>query len=40
MYSKQGEADTKDLNSVTAIDAHNSLVPFSNGDSSALVAEQ
>ncbi|KAH0989092.1 hypothetical protein GBA52_000575 [Prunus armeniaca] len=38
--AEQGEADTKDLNSVTAIDAHNSLVPFSNGDSSALVAEQ
>ena len=34
-----GEPDTKDLDSVTAIDAHNNLVPFSNGDNSALVAE-
>ncbi|KAM1135085.1 hypothetical protein ACFX19_044826 [Malus domestica] len=34
-----GESDTKDLDSVTAIDAHNNLVPFSNGDNSALVAE-
>ncbi|TQD93595.1 hypothetical protein C1H46_020803 [Malus baccata] len=34
-----GEPDTKDLNSGTSIDAHNNLVPFSNGDNSALVAE-
>ncbi|CAN6542912.1 unnamed protein product [Malus baccata var. baccata] len=34
-----GEPDTKDLDSVTAVDAHNNLVPFSNGDNSALVAE-
>ncbi|EXB79625.1 GATA transcription factor 25 [Morus notabilis] len=38
--AEQGEGDASDSNCETTIRTHNNLVPFSNGDSSALMAEQ